>query len=471
MFETQNQKLLKSILCPYLNNPKSNQTCGRPYCPFKHPPETPANQNGAPAVTSTSTINKLPSNETSATTSQPITSNSQPTQQSVTLENLSSALQTVQDFIKLNSSAPNLTAQLSASLTNQLSNLTTQILSSSHTTPTTSPSTSSTSLTVKQSPKPISSFKRAQLDAPSYTPTPLVELERIKQETPLPEEPEIIEIDTYTHTKCNETNSSTKKRESDGVADTSNKKMKPETAKIDLADFAKLNAKHQMLKRYEMLKKPTPTVEELREARVKKSQSSLNSLVNTNYTAKLTAASSCEQVPKLLLDANDSSIKVPIAMRQRHLQMIFKNLTPLYVFGNADQVARACVRASEEEKGAYDRAKSKTVYVNLIANVVKKIRHEILEKTATAQHSNASYHFPITSRTLINNPTKLVNVQAPGCSSSTITHKQQVSFSHEAILSGPKATRVSYSINKVKQIEVKDLNGLVYFEYNLIYII
>lgn len=39
--------------------------------------------------------------------------------------------------------------------------------------------------------------------------------------------------------------------------------------------------------------------------------------------------------------------------------------------------------------------------------------------------------------------------------------------SHEAMLSGPKASRCTYSINRVKQLEAKDLSGILVFSIKI----
>jgi hypothetical protein len=437
------------------------------------------------------------------------TSPAQTAQLPAALENLSSALQAVQELIKLNSanltseSSSSQSAQLTVNLANQLNNLSSKILSRA--TPTTSKLANSPQNkdpdALRHKGKPITPLKRQQLEAPSYTPTPINELKRIKEEKCEPDV-EIIEIDKSDYdldTKkrktshddetidTNETKheeidlvvdeelnslkkfknlleptsstvslSSTKNASSISLSSLSSKTSSSGSTKFDVVSFSKMNVKQQVMKRYEMLKRTPPTAEELRDARLKKQQTNLTGLVKNNYTPnssssdsssilnKSTPVTSATFIPKLLLDSNDSSSKCPVSMRQRHLQMIFDNLKPLYL-NTANDMAKALLRASQEEKSAYDRAKSKTIYVNLMANVVKKIRTEVAESGGGYTPTGTD----ISATRLVNNPNKLINV-AP--------KPQPMVISHEAMLGGAKASKVSYSINRVKAVEVKDLN-------------
>ncbi len=428
------------------------------------------------------------------------TSPIQPSQLPAALENLSSALQAVQELIKINSAnldsesaTQSTAAQLTVNLANQLNNLSSKILS------TASPVAliSSNVESPKQKSKPITPLKRMQLEAPSYTPTPITELKRIKEEK-IDSDLDIIEIDKQDYDssdgKKRKTSNTevidiveTTVQEADAIVDEEWKSLKKfknqlepmsfsnsvssnknasvssssissetsssSSTKLDVVSFSKMNVKQQVLKRYEILKRTPPTAEELRDARLKKQQANLTGLVKNNYTPNAGSSAISSGVnkstptsftPKLLLDSNDSSNKCPVPMRQRHLQMIFDNLKHLYV-NTASEMAKALLRASQEEKSAYDRAKNRTIYINLIANVVKKIRSEVAE-------SGGGYT-PISSSSsanrVVNNPNKLVNA---------IPKPQPMVISHEAMLGGPKASKVSYSINRIKAVEVKDLN-------------
>jgi hypothetical protein len=148
--------------------------------------------------------------------------------------------------------------------------------------------------------------------------------------------------------------------------------------------------------------------------------------------------------PVLLLDSNGTP-KIPLAMRQRYLKIIFDNGRGLFT-----SVEKACEKAAQEEKSIYDRAKNKTIYINLSANLIKSLR--------TQQQQVEQKQ---TSSTLKPSPT----IESSKSAST--------GYSHEAMLSGPKANKVSYSINRFKQIEHKDLSGkkilrILYFHCFLI---
>lgn len=129
-------------------------------------------------------------------------------------------------------------------------------------------------------------------------------------------------------------------------------------------------------------------------------------------------------------------------MRQRYLSFIFDNGKTSFA-----TLEKACEKAAEQEKSIYDRSKNKTIYTNLAANLIKSLRDQHVQQIKEQHQNNAS------NKPIVNSPTKLINNQKT----------QGISYSHEALLSGPKASRVSYSINKVKQIEIKDLTGFDIF--------
>lgn len=216
---------------------------------------------------------------------------------------------------------------------------------------------------------------------------------------------------------------------------------KPIEKKCDILTFSKLSLSQQVLKRYELLNKPAPTTTQLNEAKLKKKTELIskatpgNKVDNTNNT------------PQLILDTSTNSTqKVPLPMRQRHLKVIFDNSRPLY-----NDVKLACTNASENEKSIYDRAKNKTIYTNLVAILIKNLRTQVNERQSQKnglENVNSNNLSKVTSNT---------NYKYNKSNNATVA--EPISFSHEMLLSGPKASRVSYSINRVKSIEIKDLSG------------
>jgi len=202
------------------------------------------------------------------------------------------------------------------------------------------------------------------------------------------------------------------------------------SSKIDMISFAKLKPSQQLLKRYEMLNKPIPTAV---------TSPKLKNQISNKVPQK--SISSNPTVPQLIMDTSGAP-KVPLAMRQRYLMFIFDNGKTSFA-----TLEKACEKAAEQEKSIYDRSKNKLIYTNLAANLIKSLRDQHVQQIKEQQKTSSS------NKPIVNSPTKIIN------------QKYQVaSYSHEALLSGPKATRVSYSINKVKQIEIKDLTGT----YNII---
>ena len=110
-------------------------------------------------------------------------------------------------------------------------------------------------------------------------------------------------------------------------------------------------------------------------------------------------------------------------VRQRFLNLIFNECKKLY----PNEIEKACSSASEHEKSVYDRSKSKDIYSNLAANLIKMLRDQHQKKLAV-------------------NPYKQVNTT-------------KAAVSHEAMLADPRASKISYSINKKKSLTIKDLNG------------
>lgn len=130
-------------------------------------------------------------------------------------------------------------------------------------------------------------------------------------------------------------------------------------------------------------------------------------------------------------------------------------MQPLYA---ANNVAEAASKAAENEKAIYDRAKSKTIYINLVANLIKNLRTQLVEKQSATTNTTkgASNSSPVSS--LNNNATKMTSP------SYSLNNTPAAGFSHEMILSGPKATRVNYSIGRAKSIGVQDLSGEIFKE-------
>ena len=197
-----------------------------------------------------------------------------------------------------------------------------------------------------------------------------------------------------------------------------------------MVSFAKLKPSQQLLKRYEMLNKHivAPAAPISTDSKLKRPQQQ----ATASSTDKKDKA-----VPHLIMDGSSVAPKVPLIKRQRCLSLIFENGKTLFA-----TLEKACEKAAEQEKSIYDRSKNKDIYTNLAANLIKSLRDQQLQQQQVT----------LSNKPLVNTSTKLVN---QSCT------KQVTTFSHEALLSGPKATRVSYSINRVKQIEVKDLTSIL----------
>lgn len=191
--------------------------------------------------------------------------------------------------------------------------------------------------------------------------------------------------------------------------------------------FSKLTLSQQVQKRYEMLNKTPPTPMTLAETRLKRIQQSLGGSSKTSLPGK-TPASTGLKAPKLIVDNTN---KIPLAMRQRYLTVIFDTGRL-----NFPTLEKACEKAAEQEKSIYDRAKNKLIYTNLAANLVRGLRN-------TQQSVNST----------------------PGKAGGTMSLKNGVkkpavqSQSHEAMLCGPQGNRCTYSINRVKQKTLKELSS------------
>ncbi|RMZ92893.1 RNA exonuclease 1 -like protein [Brachionus plicatilis] len=391
MFETQS--LFKAIDCPYLNS-----SCERIFCPFRHsvqrdPNPAPSTSQAEQSIDSKST-KELPN----------------------ALENLSNALQTIQDLINIKkdeiSSEPE---NFNSTIVNQLNNLSNVILSTSNDAKKSSLSGSALS----------AHLKKQQAAAPVYNPTPLNELKKHRQQ-------ELSENDKI----------SNKRKDQSDEADTTKKLKKDdkspakiqETKKCDLVTFSKLSLSQQVLKRYEMMNKPPPTLAGINQSKLKKKPDGPSD-------GKKPADSN---VPQLILDtASNANMKVPFVIRQKYLKIIFDNCKLIY-----QPIELACQKAAQNEKSIYDRSKNKQIYVNLTAVLIRQLRTEQgqLQKNCS------------------------LNATTSKASANTKPHDKPT-YSHEALLNGPKINKISYSINKTKNIQYQDLSATQLYQMFYQYIL
>jgi hypothetical protein len=202
-----------------------------------------------------------------------------------------------------------------------------------------------------------------------------------------------------------------------------------------------------------MLNKPAPSPAAIIEAKLKKHQMS-SGLKTANSTEPVTNQ---QNVPHLIMDANPSTAnKIPLVMRQRYLKVIFENGKSSFA-----TIQKACEKAAEQEKSIYDRAKNKTIYTNLAANLIKSLRTQSQLQQTNQTQSTSSF----------NSATKLTNNNALSLKNNSnglfkskpqVVQPPQPTYSHETMLSGPKANKVSYSINRVKPLEFKELSSKNY---------
>lgn len=445
MFQPLN--LFKSINCPSFTQTSNTITCDRPYCQFKHPKTStaPPVASSVPVVTKNDNIANKPAAEYSTPSTSNVDSDSNPEgiakQLPDILENLTNALQSVQKLISTSNIGVDLRDLASAATSTENPNK----INSSLATLT----TAINSLSSSKTPQPIESkspinktnnLKRQQLNAPVYNPTPIKDLKNIKK-SQSDSDSDIEEITPKRQKKSNttdiqpqlkrsnETPNNVQKQDNNRITKTEKKtEMKSETKpKTDVVTFAKLTLSQQVQKRYEMLNKTPPTPISLAEARLKKMQASLGGTSKNSATGSKSASNVPQRVPKLIID---NTSKIPLPMRQRYLLVIFENGR-----GTLPTLDKACEKAAEQEKSIYDRAKNKTIYTNLAANLIRGLR--------TAQQAAAQAIGKSGAMSLKNEPKK-TNVQ---------------SQSHEAMLNGAKATKCSFSINRVKQVEAHDLSA------------
>lgn len=93
-----------------------------------------------------------------------------------------------------------------------------------------------------------------------------------------------------------------------------------------------------------------------------------------NGVSRVAATSSSNQpavkVPRPTI-AIETNCRVPASIRQRYLNVLCDEALKIY-----DRAEDAFERAVEEEKQAYSKCSSKVVYINVITNLVQKIRRE-----------------------------------------------------------------------------------------------
>ena len=339
MFESSN--FFKSINCPYYSSSSNTNTCERPYCQFKHPNLNKTDQQ-QPQLTTASNSTKTQQTASS--------SNNEPLNKLPdALANLSEALKKVQELF--GSNEPNKSGSKEKSLTEKLSgdgqlknidtglveklNDISSIILSKATEATSSTSVETGSPKTSKSAKNV--YKVSKL-APEYSPTPLNELKKIKQN-----QEEVKNVNNGLKRKTS-TNHLDEDEARSAASDTDSgfnevknrmddlipvKKVKTEQnsqendeskPKVDMASFAKLKPSQQLLMRYQLLNKPAPTAASLNDAKLKKKTQNL-----TQQAGDLAKKSIDKTVPHLIIDSTTSSTKVPLVMRQRYLKFIFDN--------------------------------------------------------------------------------------------------------------------------------------------------
>jgi hypothetical protein len=277
------------------------------------------------------------------------------------LENLSNALQSVQELFRLNKNNTSTASDDDPenTIAFQLNNLSSTILSSVAKSNMSSLTENNSSLK-KSSPSSQQQRLKAPTNAPVYNPTPILVLKKFQ---PTPETTEKSGFKRKTETEDNNQNQDHADVDKTEIDESLQKKKKVEPTvqdtvlspppKIDMISFGKLKPSQQLLKRYEMLNKPiklpsssTLTASALSVARSKQ--------LSDNMAKD-------KSVPHLIMDSSSlSGSKVPIAMRQRYLKFIFDNGKSA-----CSSVEKACEKADEQEKSVYHRTKNKAIYMIL----------------------------------------------------------------------------------------------------------
>jgi len=464
MFQSLN--LFKSINCPFYSQVNNTLNCDRPHCQFKHPTIFLANNK----ISNKQEIIVNENNETN-------NNNKLPSM----LENLSNALQTVQQIINASSSSSS-----SFSLSNNNNSIQTQnqinatlaslnnVLQSVTSTEKSSLSSSS-SISNNSSPIKKSSRKnlKRQQSAPDYNPTPIEELKKLnesnnsnqqdddddddgeeqdeienKEEEDIKRRKSLVENDTNSKKLKIEKTTTTSSCESSPILNSNNNNNN--NVKCDLVTFSKLSLSQQVLKRYEMLNKQAPSAAAIQEAKLKKHQSSAAAAAAAAVSSTNKTGTDLN-VPRLIIDANSGN-KVPLIMRQRYLKMIFDNGKSSFA-----TIQKACQKAAEQEKSIFDRAKNKTIYLNLTANLIRSLKTQSQMNNQTNNNNNINNKQIKTAHSTLKTTTTTTN--------TNMSNTTMSSYSHESMLSGPKANKVSYSINRIKQLEFKDLSSNLFFNF------
>ena len=269
------------------------------------------------------------------------------------LENLSNALQTVQDLFRLNSNNSQ-SGKTTNAITEQLNNLSSTILSSvassnilkTTTGPTNSNTDANSSSAIRKSSSPSLRKQKSAtitINAPVYNPTPILELKKFSQKNNEPDDVSLVaqektlsglkrkselcdnddDNENYENEfaerilEQNESNDSfnkfdevKKKKKVNSDEMTSSSPSNSTTAvtvknqeaavasssqKLDMASFAKLKPSQQLLKRYEMLNKPIPSANTSTVPNLKKQISNKDLQKNS---------SSNPTVPRLIMDTS-----------------------------------------------------------------------------------------------------------------------------------------------------------------------
>ncbi len=244
---------------------------------------------------------------------------------------------------------------------------------------------------------------------------------------------------------------STSSCESSPILNSNNNNNNNNNVKCDLVTFSKLSLSQQVLKRYEMLNKQAPSAAAIQEAKLKKHQSSAAAAAAAAVSSTNKTGTDLN-VPRLIIDANSGN-KVPLIMRQRYLKMIFDNGKSSFA-----TIQKACQKAAEQEKSIFDRAKNKTIYLNLTANLIRSLKTQSQMNNQTNNNNNINNKQIKTVHSTLK--TTITTTTNTNMSNTTMS-----SYSHESMLSGPKANKVSYSINRIKQLEFKDLSSNLFFNF------
>jgi hypothetical protein len=204
----------------------------------------------------------------------------------------------------------------------------------------------------------------------------------------------------------------------------------------------KLSLQQQVAKRYEImqLQKPAPT-----------QGSAPRAPASPATRSAVPKSAPVHAGPKLILD---STCKVGVAMRQKYLKLFFEECKK-----TCGDEKTACERASLDEKSIYDRARTKDIYCNLAAHHIRSMRHDShkvnpLAKDPAAPKS-AQHESPASNKSSLY---KHVNSGTGKPSVPTVKCETKATFSHAQMLNGARANKVSYSINRRKEVNIKDLS-------------